>query len=474
MTTEEHNQVRASIVDGDPGPVPIAELADRRHRVLRDLPGDALVIVNGALPEPGMRRFRQSNDFYYLTALEVPCAYLVLEVRSEKGTLYLPHRDEERERVEGPVLACEDAAEIKRSTGLERVAGLERLGPDLASALRGGSRIAYVPCAPVETERVSRDTALAAAAWTTLDPFKSATAEKPCLAASLRACFPQLDVHDLSPSLDAARLCKGEHEIKLLRRAARLCGLAVMEAMRSTKPGIREYELEAIADFVFRQGGARGAAYDAIVAGGGNAWFGHHAANESPLSAGDLVLMDYAPDYGYYTSDIGRMWPVSGKYEAWQRELYGFVVEYHHQLLNRIKPGARADEILAEAAVAMKKRIEATSFSKPQYEAACKAALDFEGHLSHPVGMAVHDVGNYRSRPLEPGIVFSIDPMIWVPEDRLYIRVEDTVLVTDKGVDNLTGFVPLELDEVERLMRQQGLLDWWTTRETTGSTVSKR
>jgi Xaa-Pro aminopeptidase len=112
----------------------------------------------------------------------------------------------------------------------------------------------------------------------------------------------------------------------------------------------------------------------------------------------------------------------------------------------------------------MRTRIEATRFSKPHYTTAVEGALSFRGHLSHPVGMAVHDVGDYRGRPLAPGLVFSVDPMIWVPEERLYVRVEDTVVVTVDGVENLTGFVPLELDDVERLMTERGLLQWWKTR----------
>jgi Xaa-Pro aminopeptidase len=109
----------------------------------------------------------------------------------------------------------------------------------------------------------------------------------------------------------------------------------------------------------------------------------------------------------------------------------------------------------------MRDRIAGTSFSKPAYRTACEAALEFAGHLSHPVGMAVHDVGIYSDGPLEPGLVFSVDPMIWVPEEQLYVRVEDTVAVTEDGVENLTGFVPLEPADVERTMAEPGLLELW-------------
>jgi Xaa-Pro aminopeptidase len=443
---------------------PVAELAQRRARLFDRLPADAFALVRGALPGPAMRRFRQNNELYYLTGIEAPGAYLLLDGRSREATLYLPHRDHGRERSDGPVIACEDDDLVRERTGVDRVAGPERLPADLGAALFRSTRPVYVPLAPEESEATSRDSALAAAAWAAADPFRESVSAEGAFAHVLRRSFPQLEVRDLSPLLDAERLQKGPHEIELLREAARLCGLAVMEAMRSTAPGVSEYELEAVADFVFGQGGARGPGYAAIVAGGGNAWYGHYNANDAELVDGDLVLMDYAPDVGYYTSDIGRMWPVNGRYADWQRELYGFVVDYHRELVARIRPGVTAEEILEDAAAAMRERADPARFSKPAYAAAAQDALTFPGHLSHPVGMAVHDVGSYRGRPLEPGLVFTVDPMIWVHDEELYVRVEDTVLVTDDGVENLTGFVPLELDDVESLLEEPGLLQWWKAR----------
>jgi Xaa-Pro aminopeptidase len=457
---EESLSVRAVTMQG----APVAELGGRRARVLARLPGDALVLVRGALPTPAMRRFRQSNDLYYLAGIEVPGAYLLVDARAGETTLYLPHRDARRERSDGPTIACEDDELVRERSGVDRVAGPERLPSDLGHKLFRGPRPVYVPLAPEEGEATSRDSALAAAAWAAADPFGVGASVEGAFAAALRRSFPQLDVRDLSPLLDAERLQKSAHEIELLREAARLCALAVMEAMRSTAPGVHEYELEAIADFVFRQGGARGAGYEAIIAGGSNAWYGHYNANDAELLDGDLMLMDYAPDVGYYTSDIGRMWPVNGRYSDRQRELYGFVVDYHRELVTRIRPGVTQESILADAADAMRARADAANFSSAAYAAAAQAALTFDGHLSHPVGMAVHDVGDYSGRPLEPGLVFSVDPMIWVEEEKLYVRVEDTVVVTDDGVENLTGLVPLELDDVEALMSEPGLLQWWKER----------
>jgi Xaa-Pro aminopeptidase len=219
-----------------------------------------------------------------------------------------------------------------------------------------------------------------------------------------------------------------------------------------------EYQLAAVARYVFLINRAQGEGYRAIVAGGPNAWFGHYYRNDCPLRDGDLVLMDYAPDYGYYTSDIGRMWPVNGRYGPLQRELYGLVVEYHKALLKRIRPGVMAPEIMDEAAAEMAKVVDRWTFSKPIYESAARRMLEFKGHLSHPVGMSVHDVGRYRDRPLAPGVVFTVDPQMWIPEEKRYVRAEDTVVVTEDGIENLTGFVPLELDDTEALMQEEGLL----------------
>lgn len=441
-----------------------AEFRRRREQLLQRLRPDALVLLRGAHPGRESRRFRQNNEFYYLIGLETPAAYAIIDGARGETTVYVPHRDEKRERSEGRGLAAEDVDEVRAITGADAVAGPERLLLDLGVLLSAKHRKILTPLAPFEGVATSRDSALAAAAWAAADPLGRAPSAEAGVVEALQTHFPSCPLEDLSPHLDQLRLYKSDHELELLRQAARLCGEAVIEAMRSTAPGVYEYELEAVASFVYRQGGAAGPGYEAIVAGGANAWFGHYNANNSRLHDGDLVLMDYAPDYGYYTSDIGRMWPVNGVFAPWQRELYGFVVAYHDELLVRIRPGVTPESVLEGAADAMRRSVEQTSFSKPIYQEACERALAFTGHLSHPVGMAVHDVGEYTGRPFEPGLVFSVDPMIWVPEERLYIRVEDTVAITEDGLENLTGFVPRGFDDIERLVGEAGLLDRWKER----------
>jgi Xaa-Pro aminopeptidase len=158
------------------------------------------------------------------------------------------------------------------------------------------------------------------------------------------------------------------------------------------------------------------------------------------------------------------MWPVNGQYSPLQRELYGFIVAYHKALLRRIRPGRTDVQIQREAAAEMSGYLASHPLSKPAYEEAARRALSFPYHMSHCVGMAVHDVGHYRGGELRPGMVFALDPQMLVPEERLYIRVEDTVAVTEDGIENLTAAAPLELDDVEALMREPGMLQAYPPR----------
>jgi Xaa-Pro aminopeptidase len=229
--------------------------------------------------------------------------------------------------------------------------------------------------------------------------------------------------------------------------------------MRSSEPGVTEFQLDAAARYVFLINDARLEGYRSITASGTeNINNMHYFRNTRALKDGDLVLMDFAPDYRYYVSDIGRVWPVNGKYSAQQRELLQFVLEFHKAVLSRIRPGVTSAQIHDEAKKAMEAVFARTRFSKPIYEKAARTLVETGGGVfSHTVGMAVHDVGSYRG-PLKPGQVFSIDPQLRVPEEQLYLRFEDTVVVTETGVENFTHFLPMELDDMEKLVREKGIV----------------
>lgn len=429
---------------------PPEELRARRAAVFDRIGPGACALVQGAGPVRGYEPFRQTNEFYWLCGVESAQAYLWLDGRRRATTLFLPRRDEKAQRSDGPSLSSEDGAEAAAVTGVDDVRPLEDLEREL-----GAADVVFAPHSPAEGRTGSRDVLLRAEAAAERDPWH---AQPPRERGFLDRLRPGRDLRDLSPILDGLRLIKSPRELELLRRAGRLSALAVLEAMRSTRPGVREYHLEAVARYLFRLNGAAGEGYCAIVPSGPRIWHAHYFRNDAVLEDGDVVLMDYAPDYRYYTSDIGRMWPVNGRFSPAQRELSAFITRYHRALLGRIRPGRVPAQILAETAGEMADVIASARFSRPSVEQAARRSLEYAGHLSHPVGMAVHDVGDYRGRPLEPGMVFAVDPQLWVPEEKLYVRVEDTVAVTDDGVEVFTAAAPLELDAIEAEVGVGGLV----------------
>jgi Xaa-Pro aminopeptidase len=438
---------------------PPEEFKDRRDQVFAEI-GNNIALIQGAPSVKGFNVFRQSNTFYYLCGLEVPHAYLLLDGASKKSTLYLPHRDEGRERGEGKQMSAEDADLVKEMTGVDRVLGYEMIGRNFVWSylVRMPVPDLYTPFSPAEGHMQSRDEVLGGLAGQYADPWDNLPSREGHFISLIRERYPQFQVKDLSPILDRMRIIKSKREVDLIRTASELAGLGIVEAIKSTKPGVMEYQLDAAANYVFSINGARSEGYRSITAGGTNAWMGHYYRNSDPVKDGDLILMDIAPDYRYYTSDVARMWPVNGKYTKDQRDLYGFIVAYRNVLLKHIKPGVTPAQVMEASATEMKKVFSEITFSKDIYREAAEGAFTFGGHLSHPVGMAVHDVGVYRDRPLQPGMVFSIDPMIWVPDEKLYIRMEDVVVVTDDGVENLSDNIPAELDALEKLMKQEGIV----------------
>jgi Xaa-Pro aminopeptidase len=331
------------------------------------------------------------------------------------------------------------------------------LGDWLGKLPAGAPKRIYTPFSPAEVNAQSRGELANANASIAGDYWDGRLPREVHLVELLRSRYPQAEVVDLTPFLDELRSVKTAPEIALIRRASQLAGLGMIEAIRSTRPGLSEYHLDAAARYVFLINGARSEAYRSITAAGTkNIWNMHYYRNLEELRDGDLVLMDYAPEYHYYVSDIGRMWPVNGKYNPVQKELLQFVLDYRNEVMKRIRPGATPRQIMDEAKGAMQGHF-ANKFSKPEYENAARRLVDSGGGVfSHPVGMAVHDDGDYQPGPLRPGHVLSIDPQLRVPEDNLYIRYEDTVVVTESGVENFTSFLPSELDDLEKFVRQGG------------------
>ncbi len=444
---------------------PPEEFAARRTRVMAQI-GDGVAILQGTTERPGEQPLRQNNQFFYLTGVVEPRALLVLDGRSRTSTLFLKPCEERRiQSMFGPGLC--PGGDASRSTGLDAVLVREDFAPVL-SRLSPEGRTIFTPFRPeVLGEASSSDPA---ALWraTKEDPWDGRLSREDAFVAKLKAASPRSEVRDLDPVIDALRIIKSPREIAILREATRLAGLGIMEAMRDARPGMFEYELQADADFVFKKFGAYGPSYFALIATGPNTYYSHYHRSTARLKDGDLVQMDYGPDFKYYQGDVTRVFPANGTFTPRQREYYGICLQLYRALLTSIRVHAAPRAVIKDAVRKMDAILTSFAFTDPKIKAAALVYVDrfrnsTSNSIGHDVGMEVHDVTGPRGGSLvptlEPGRVFTIEPAMRIEDEHLGIRLEDMLLVTESGIENLSAFVPIEIPDIEKLMAEPGLSD---------------
>jgi Xaa-Pro aminopeptidase len=437
---------------------PPEEFAARRARVVERI-GDAIAILQGATERPGEQPFRQNNQFFYLTGVVEPRAIVAIDGRTKRTTLFLQPYDERREqRMFGPAL--HPGTEAAQATGIDAVMARDDFRAFVDTLGRDGRRI-YTPLRAEVLGEASSSDAAALARATKQDPWDGRPSREDAFVAKLKAAVPGATIDDLDPIVDAMRVVKGPREIAIIREATRIAGLAIMEAMRDAEPGRFEYELQADAEFVFKKFGAAGGSYFALIATGPGTWYSHYHKNTAKLQDGDLVQFDYAPDYKYYQSDVTRVFPANGRFTPRQRELYTIYLELYRALMTSIRVHASPRDIVKDAVAKMDRVTDRFHFTDTRIKAAAESFVNrYRGtapnSLGHSVGMEVHDVG--RAGPtLEPGQVFTIEPAMQIPEEHIGIRLEDMILITDTGYENLSAFVPVEIDAIEQVMKEPGM-----------------
>ena len=441
---------------------PAAEFAARRDRVLDEI-GDAVAVLQGA-PDPASESaFRQNNRFFYLSGVEVPRAILVLDGRTRRSTLYLPERN--RSRSYGPLL--EPGPEAAAVTGLDAVLVRDSFASVLPRLAADG-RTVYTPHRPEVFSSGSSGDARSYARAVREDPWDGRPSREEAFVAKLRAAAPGATIEDLDPVLDALRAIKSPREIEVIREATRITGMGIIEAMRDARPGMHEYELDAAAAFVFRKHGAQGDAYFPLVATGSNMPYSHYHRGTSVLRDGDLIQFDYAPDYHYYVSDVTRVFPANGRFTARQREFYTIYLRLYQSVLTSIAPHTTPAQIVKRAVVRMDSILAAYPFTDPAIEDAARRFVEryrasTPRSLGHTIGMEVHDV-RLGSDVLLPGHVFTIEPAMNLADERLGMRLEDVVLITEDGYENLSALVPVEIEDIERLMAEPGVSDGLRTK----------
>jgi Xaa-Pro aminopeptidase len=418
LTTSAQAQV------GSPaGPVPVARLEARRNALLNRLKNGIAILpsaeirsIEGDYPQDS--DYREHNDFFYLTGLEAPGSWLVLAARKSGRSqviLYLPARDSSTEKWTGPRLG--PGTEASRLTGIADIRPADRAGSEIRELVLGSGSPARSGALYLSERR------------------------------PLDLEFRPPRIEDLDPLIAGLRLVKDPDELSRLRRAATITAEALTESMKAARPGMWEYELEALIEYTFRRNGAERVGFPSIVASGPNAVTLHYDENRRQAEAGELVVEDVGAEFGYYSADITRTLPVSGRFTQRQRALYDLVLGTQQAAIDSVRPGTTLGTL---------NRI-ARTYMRDHSGDLCGGVTCvpyFIHGLSHWLGMDVHDVGALGAR-LEPGMVLTVEPGIYLPAEGLGIRIEDDVLVTDDGHQLLSDAAPRSADEIEQIMMRR-------------------
>ncbi|WP_036229289.1 Xaa-Pro aminopeptidase [Marinobacterium jannaschii] len=433
--------------------IPAAEFAARRQRLLMQLPEGSAVLLPGAQMQPRNRDvdypFRQDSDFYYLTGFDEPDAVLLL-IRGEDSNQYLmfcQDRDPEMEIWHGYRTGPEGLVE---RYGVDRAWPVEQIDEILPTLIDGQQRLYF---------SIGDDEAFDGRMLDWLNTLKGRARQ---------GAKAPTEMHQLNEILHEMRLFKSPHEQQIMRRAGELSAQAHIRAMQACRPGLYEYQLEAEIMHSFASEGCRQPAYPSIVGGGENACVLHYTENRDLLVDGDLVLIDAGIELDYFAGDITRTFPVGGVFGAEQRALYQLVLDAQQACIEATVPGARFNDIHELSVKILTRGLVELGLLNGDVEhlIAEGAYREFYMHrVSHWLGMDVHDVGEYQkdglSRPLEPGMVLTIEPGLYVSpfnenvEARwrgIGIRIEDDVLVTAEGAEVLTASVPKQIADIEALM----------------------
>jgi len=417
-----------------------AQVLERLEGALLLLPAAQVFLRNGDVEH----EYRQHSDFMYLTGFEEPECMLALGAGEHPATLFLRERNPEREQWDGARLGVEAAP---AALALDRALPISQFEAVLPSLLEGHARLVY---RLGENEALDRQVI---AAISGLRRRSRTGAEWP------------VEIVDPAPLLHEMRLIKDEFELEQMGHAAQITAAGYAALFAAVRPGLMEYELEAVLRGEFRRGGSPREAYSTIVGSGPNATVLHYVRNDRRVQEGDLVLVDAGCEFGGYASDVTRTFPANGRFSPAQRALYELVLAAQLAAIDAVRPGATLEEVHFAALVVLvdglielglckgsRDEVIATGTYRPYYM----------HRTSHWLGMDVHDVGRYfvdgRHRALAPGMVLTVEPGLYVSPtadcDERYrgigIRIEDNVVVAAEGPARvLTTAIPKSIAELE-------------------------
>ncbi|MFT3742306.1 MAG: Xaa-Pro aminopeptidase [Gammaproteobacteria bacterium] len=428
------------------------EFAKRRRHLLEKLqPGSIAILV--AAPEANRNSdceylYRQNSDFYYVTGFPEPEAVAVFIPGRKEGEFILFNRERDLllETWNGKRAGQQGACEIY---GADQAFSITQLDQELPKLMEGRSSLYYaLGRRPDFDARIIK--------W--LEKIRAKVR---------RGAQAPSTVYNIEDLIHPMRLIKSSQEIAWMRKAAEISAQAHCRAMQQCRPGMREYELEAELVYTFIKNGSRAPAYNHIVGAGPNACILHYNDNNAEIASGDLVLIDAGAEYEYYAADITRTFPANGRFSPEQRAIYEVVLATQLAVIAILKPGLSWHKLEETAVQVMTEGLLNLGLLQGKLADLIKtqACKTFYLHsIGHWLGMDVHDVGSYKKnnewRPLQTGMVFTVEPGIYIPAHsdvdakwwNIGVRIEDDILITATGAEVLSSGVPKTIDEIEALM----------------------
>lgn len=424
-----------------------SEHAERRAKFMEKIPDGAAIILGATTPVSD-RQFLQNSDFFYFTGVEIPNAVLVMDGRRKESTLFFSISERE---AQGEGISLELVRQPEEVTGIENVLPIERLSSTL-SRLSLQTDVFHTMFRPEELSRENTNEKFRALQDTmTMNMWDGRLTRELQFVKQLKEKFPHITVKDCSPLVWDLRKIKSLAEIELLRQAAQIGVKAHIELIKATRPGVSEKELATLFEYVCKKEKAQELAFYVILMSGPNHAFGHYHRHDRILANGDFIILDAGPEYGYYNADISSTFPANGKFTPEQKKIYEMSYGIRKTCLDNYRPGITFKDVGEK----VKEFLVKNGYDPENRK--FRGLIRYGGY-NHSIGLATHDPMGTFAGPdevLRPGFVFACDINIPYPDQEMGIRLEDTVVITEKGYENLSHGIPRALAEVEALMKKK-------------------
>ncbi len=424
-----------------------AEFAARRASFMEQI-SDGIAIILGANTPTGDSHFSQTNDFYYFTGVEVQNAFLIIDGTNKESHIFFTLSEDGARGGGLPVELAHNPAEF---TGIERAYPFDRFSSVL-TRLSMQTPIFYTAFKPGEISMVNTNEKFNSLQRTmTMNIWDGRLTRELQFVKNLKDKFPHITVKDCSPLIWNMRKIKSPAEINLLRRAGQLGVEAHKTFIKATGPGVREKELAALFTYTCMRKDAMDLAYNVIIMSGPNHKYGHYHIYDRTLEDGDFIILDAGPDVGYYNADVSTTFPANGKFSPKQKEIYELAYGIYITCLENYRPGSTFRDVGNK----VKEHLITNGFD-PE-ERRFRGLIRYGGY-NHSIGMATHDpMGSFAGpdEKLQPGFVFACDINMPYADQEMGIRIEDTVVITEDGYENLSQGLPRSLKEIEAFMKKK-------------------